>query len=53
LVSGIGLILYAIGRGRRNLPYKTTLLVGVLLLMIPVIFEVILVAGFLMGGGPS
>ena len=53
LVAGIGLILYSIIRRRRKLPSKATLTVGLLLLLIPILFEIILVAGFLMGGGPS
>lgn len=53
LVAGIGLILYSIIRRRRKLPSKATLTVGLLLLLIPILFEIVLVAGFLMGGGPS
>ena len=53
LVSGIVLLGFSIYRKKRNLPCKTTFVTGLILLLIPVVFVSILVAGFLMGAGPT
>lgn len=52
-IAGIGLIGLSIYRKKRKLPCKTTLIIGLILLLIPIIFLCILVAGFLMGAGPT
>jgi len=52
-IAGIGLIAFSIYRKKRKLPCKTTLIIGLILLLIPIVFMCILIAGFLMGGGPT
>lgn len=52
-VGGIVLAIYSIYRMKRKLPYKTTFFIGLLLLLIPIIFVCLMVAGFLMGAGPT
>lgn len=53
LIAGIGLVIFSIYRRKRKLPFKATAIIGIILLLIPVVFMCILVAGFLMGGGPT
>lgn len=53
LVCGIVLLGFSIYRKKRNLPCKTTFVTGLILLLIPIVFVSILVAGFLMGAGPT
>ncbi|MEE1505118.1 MAG: helix-turn-helix transcriptional regulator [Acutalibacteraceae bacterium] len=52
-VGGVALTIYSIYRKKRKLPYKTTFIIGLLLLLIPIIFVCLMVMGFLMGGGPT
>lgn len=52
-VAGIGLIIISIHQHLRKQPCKTTLIIGLVLLALPILFEMLLVLGFLMGGGPS
>lgn len=53
LVAGICLIIISIHQRLRKLPCKTTLIIGLALLSLPVLFEILLVLGFLIGGGLS
>ncbi len=53
LFAGICLLVISIHQRMRKLPCKATLIIGFLLLLLPILFELILVFGFLMGGGPS
>lgn len=52
LIAGIGLLLYSISRKKRQLAYKSTIIVGLVLLLIPILFMILLVGGFIMGAGP-
>lgn len=52
-VGGVALTIYSIYRKKRKLPYKTTFIIGLLLLLIPIVFVCLLFAGFLMGAGPT
>ena len=52
-LAGVCLIVISIHHHLRKLPWKTSLVVGLVLLSLPILFELLLVIGFLMGGGPS
>jgi len=51
--AGICLIIVSVYQRLRKLPCKATLITGLVLLALPLLFEFLLVIGFLMGGGPS
>lgn len=53
LFAGVCLIVISIHQRMRKLPCKATLIIGLVLLSLPILFEFLLVLGFLMGGGPS
>lgn len=51
--AGVCLIVISVHQHLRKRPWKTSLVAGFVLLSLPVLFALLLVIGFLMGGGPS